>query len=226
MTQLAQPQKSNLTTTEGGYEFSLLHSFGFDGKTYLLAMSDNSPGQIFIVEHKGHELSLVVDDQKLEQLRQHLDTIKDSWETIAVEDAEGKLHHFQIVRQLQHQGQTYLMGIAVDGNNQLAAFRTEGEALTLETDTSIVTELANRMKAYTSSVMSVSLETAPGETQELTVVGQIDIEGKLYVLAAGDDDSNVLTAFVQEGDELRPVIDPAEQALVQQQLQQLASQNA
>ncbi len=215
---------ANLTTAPSdSYEFSLLQSFGFEGKTYLLAMSENCPGQIFIVENKGHELSLVTEDTKLEQLKQHLETLKDTWQTLTVSDDQGKQHVFQVARRLEHQGESYLIGVNYEDGVELAVFKIQGEGYEIESNEAVVVALLNRMKAHTSSVMTLTMETQPGQSSELIVVGQLEIEGKLYILAATEESESELIAFVQDGDELKPIETEAEQALIQQHLQQLAT---
>src|SRR5207249_1771328 len=111
--------------------------------------SENFPDQIFIAEHKGDQMQLVVDEQKLAQLREHLDRIKAEMPTVTVADAEGQAHDFQIVRQLEHEGETYLIGLDVASGKELVAFLAREGDLTLVTDDALLDGFLQRMQAHT-----------------------------------------------------------------------------
>ncbi|HEY9841927.1 MAG: hypothetical protein ACAI44_05535 [Candidatus Sericytochromatia bacterium] len=224
MSQLAEEGSQVVTLTrnaEDSYHFSILQSFEFKGERFLLARSDNFPGQIFIVEQLGDQMIPVVDEQKLAQLREHLDRIKSEMPAVTVADGEGIQHVFQIVRQLEHEGETYLLGLDVQSGTELFAFLTRGGELTPVTDEALLTRFLHSMQAQTSEAMTVRVQNADGENHDYTVVGQFEISGGLYVLAAPNDREDELVALRQDGDQLRLITDPTEQALVNAHLRDL-----
>ena len=204
--------------TEDGYAFSILLSFEYENEKFLLARSDNFPGQIFIVAQQGDQMIPLVDETKRTKLLEHLERIKAEMPAVTVADAEGIQHVFQIVRQLEHEGQTYQLGLDVEGGTELVVFQNQAGKLNVVTDEALLNHFLDKMQAFTSGALAVTVQNANGERHVYTVVGQLEINDVLYVLAASNAQDEELIVLRQDGEQLSVVTDPDEVALVNQHL--------
>ncbi|PKL74831.1 MAG: hypothetical protein CVV27_18525 [Candidatus Melainabacteria bacterium HGW-Melainabacteria-1] len=138
-------------------------------------------------------------------------------------DANGMQHDYQIVHQIDFEGQTYLLGLDASGVHQeLVVFSVDQAGVELVMDEALLSRLQIHLQSEVPpEALKVTLETQTGEHHEFSIVGKLEIQGKDYVLAAAADDPDELIALRFEGENLSLVEDEAEQALVNQHLMQL-----
>ncbi|MEZ0367815.1 MAG: DUF1292 domain-containing protein [Candidatus Sericytochromatia bacterium] len=220
-----QPRVVSLQNDQGeSFDFAVLQSFEHEGGNYFLAMTESFPDQLVIIERQGDDLSLVLDEQRLLKLQAHLEKLSAEVQTVTVADEEGKEYNFQIVQELELDGKRYLLGLDVNGGTELVAFLATDDSVSIVTDEAVLAQLQAQMQAarVPNDDLRITLETENGETHEFMVVGQLEIHGKEYVIAASAMRSEELIALSFDGENLALITDQAENELVNQHLQQLS----
>lgn len=212
-------------TNENGetYDFAVLQTFDFDNGVYLLAMSESFPDQVFVIQKEGEDLRLILDAEHLQAIQKHLEQIAASVQTVTVQDEAGQTFTFQIVDQITLNSQVYMLGLDVKGGNELVAFEADGDGVKVVTDQDVLAMLQAEFAATRPQPenLHLTLETESGDKHEFQVVGQFNIEGKEYVLAASTTNQEEIIALAFDGDQLSLISDEAEREKVNKFLAEL-----
>lgn len=205
------------------FQFAVLQAFEFDGGNYLLAMPENSQDQLVVIERQGDNLSLVRDEARLQQLQGYLDQLASEMQSVTLTDQEGNQYQYQIVHQLELDGQTYLLGLEAGNQaSELVAFRAKEDGIELVTEEALLQRIQDEMQStpLPGEALKITLETPAGEKHDFTIVGRLEIQGQEYLLATSEQgDEHIALRF--DGENLSLVEDEAEQELVNQHLLQL-----
>ncbi len=230
--QTPSPENSRVVSlvNENGenYDFAILQSFDFDNGTYLLAMTESFPDQVFVIQQEGEDLKLVLEQERLQLIQEHLEKTNAQVQTVTVQDENGQTFNFQIVDQLEVEGKNYMLGLDIKGGNELVAFESNENGVTVVTDEALLAKLQAAFAASRPQPenMHLTLETENGETHEFQVVGQFQIDNKEYVLAVSTTNQEEVIALAFDGDQFSLITDDAEREKVNQFLAELPQHTA
>lgn len=230
--QTPSPENSRVVSlvNEAGetYDFAILQSFDFENGTYLLAMTESFPDQVFVIQQEGEDLQLVLEQERLQLIQDHLEKMNAQVQTVTVQDENGQTFNFQIVDQIEVEGKNYMLGLDIKGGNELVAFESNENGVTVVTDEALLAKLQEAFAASRPQPenMHLTLETENGETHEFQVVGQFQIDNKEYVLAVSTTQQEEVIALAFDGDQLSLITDDAEREKVNQFLAELPQHTA